>query len=241
MKPTTIIVVLTVLLISKFSFGQQTIILVNGESIEVNILSETSKVFEVRRSSNLEGNSLMVSKANIHVVQYSDGRKIQFNPMDQRELEKLKVFRERNGSQRERRYGLMQRDGFFLSSYYDNSERITKDEFKSILMKNPDNWKLYMKGHNQKILGIAVGIPSGFVLGDVLGGFIFGVENSLLGNSSGYNTSVMIGGLLGSIFSLYLQNNGNSKMNKAIMTHNEEDVSFEFEGTENGVGIILKF
>ncbi|WP_088342365.1 hypothetical protein [Robiginitalea sediminis] len=125
--------------------------------------------------------------------------------------------------------------GVLSVSYYQDSERITRKEFKGLLAQHEESLKNWNTGTALEISGLVAAGASGFLLGTGLA-----KDDEVGGDGSSY----YIGGAVAFVVSGVLVELAKNKKRKAVLEYNEQldtRTAFRLVPSRSGVGVALQF
>jgi hypothetical protein len=123
--------------------------------------------------------------------------------------------------------------GFFGAKYYEDDNKISKNDFKALLFKDSEAHELWKKSNRN--LGLAYGF-----LGAEIG---FLIWQSIRENNNESQTGPFIGVIATAVAAIGFSISVNKLRQKAVLKYNSglDSASLKIGATKNGVGLALSF
>ena len=125
-------------------------------------------------------------------------------------------------------------NGFFGPIFRKNGEKLGSTDIQTLLANAnlSESIKQYRRGRTQNIVGNIIGIPSSVLVG-------FELYNEL-SDDRDTNTGLLIGSIAGTVVASIFSAVGINNMRNSVRPYNDM-ILMKFTGTENGLGLVLKF
>jgi len=221
----------TILLFCLFSaltkvISQDVLIRSNGDTITISVV-EISEKYLIYHKLDFGDKLFTTPRSKLDKIIYANGDIYHFGEEFRAQSEELKEVAQR--------YGLLYIDNGLFAPRISTKERNISSGQVILFYQDIENEravKLFKKGRIQNITGNIIGIPAGFFLGQQL--------YKTFSSSQKANTPLLVASSILSIVSITLNVQGVRKIKDSVKAYNN-DVLFQLGGTENGVGMQLKF
>ena len=219
-----LLVLLSFVLISSFSFAQDVIIKKNFDEIECVVLEVGIDIIKYKRYDNPDGPVYSIGKEDVATIKYKNGVKDVFNVQPSSDTINKKE-------------PLTYNPGFWGLTIKKGSNKLSGFEVRNLYSNYEEALFKYNTGKTLHTIGSIISFPSAFVFGWELGTSI---------NSDEINNLTLIVSGAGMVLGIVLAVIGENSIKKSIEIYNSEISKTAFSHlnfgvTKNGVGFCIFF